>query len=234
MESMNTSPEGIPLPMPTQLDSNQFGVYRGVLPCEDCGSKQVRLELFVDDTYELIEVHRDNPDKVCKHMGSLKYDEFECQIRLPMEGKDPRFEFLDDQLILLDSKGNRTVTEVSQTPFLFKIAPSLQLALWRITKVEGDSLGSDRSNQSIVEFKADGQVTYSGGCNQCMAKYKSVAEGEIYIKVGACTKMLCPGEDWDLKVSNAFRKSTNYSLNNGILIFKNSKGEALIQLESLI
>ncbi len=220
--------------MPSQLDSSQFGTYIGVLPCENCGSKQVILKLLEDDTYQLSEVHLDKPEKVCNYNGDFKYDEDTKSLRLPMEGNDARFEFVNGTLQILDKDGKKKVTEVNETPYLFKTEVDLSYAIWRVTSIEGNEVPKVRSYQSSMIFRADGSVTYTAGCNNCNGRYDSISKGELNLKVGACTKKMCEGEDWEMKLSKALLKCKKYSIADGELIMKDHQGSEVIRFRSLL
>lgn len=234
LESMNTSPDGVLFDGPHQLDSSTYGTYRGVLPCAECGAKQIILQLLEDDSYELLEVHKDAPEKICRYNGDLKYNGDTKTIRLPMEDEDPSFEILKGTLQLLDAKGQRVVTKVSETPYLFKSSLDLQNALWKVVSIRGESIGEQDTNRTFLQFMADESISYTMGCNNCRGNYKSVAPGEIYFKMGMCTKKMCGEIDWEYKMSQALNESSTFVIKGKDLIFRSSKGEVTITFTSFL
>lgn len=234
MEEIEAERGAVPLPLPGQLDSSSYGTYRGVLPCEQCGAKQVELSLHFDDTYTYKEIHLDEIEKICTHSGEIKYYEEKKMIRLPKEGDDIQFELLENSLHLLDNSNQKVVTEVSQSPFLYKSQLDLQMAIWIVGKIGGEKFPKEVYMKTHMQFNPDGSYTYTGGCNRCKGIYKTISGEDIYIKPAACTKKLCEGEDIDQAIGNALKEAAKYKVERRNLVISNRKGEVIMELQSLL
>lgn len=230
MEGMNTSPESHSIINPTKADSSLFGTYRGVIPCDDCGQTQVKLTLLEDDSYELQRLHLNDLKKICTDKGDFKYIADKKMIRLVMEGEDMRLSTEEDYLQLIDKDGEKVITSVSESPYLYKSELGLGLAFWKVISIYEQKTPKNLSDKSYLQFRADETVSYSGGCNSCRGSYKTLIENEIMFRVGPCTKMMCQ-EDLDEELYKYLPLVNEYEIKGNQLILSD-KGKHLMIFES--
>lgn len=229
MEEMNQSVEGVPLPGPSLIDSNLYGTYRGVLPCADCEGVQYKLSLSSDDQFELKEYHADHSCEECTHRGNFNFDKERKRLRLPLDGKQMRFQFKDEFLFLLDEGGEPVVGEISESTFLSKSPLNFISAIWSLDSIAGNMVADSLQKRTHLRFLPDNNFTYTGGCNECRGNYQSMIDGEIGLRSGACTKVACPpNSHLDDQMNRYLRGSKRYQIRGQHLIFFEGDQKVLV------
>jgi uncharacterized lipoprotein NlpE involved in copper resistance len=88
------------------------GVYHGFLPCDDCKGIKTTLALNKNNTYLLITQYVGKSEREIVEKGKLAWGENDTIILTPRNSTETRQYFIsDNQLIQLDSKGNRIIND---------------------------------------------------------------------------------------------------------------------------
>ena len=84
------------------------GVYGGTMPCADCEGIKTVLELKYDNTYVLAQTYLGSPDieNQFKEQGDFSWSQDGALIRLNTDSGRFRFKVGENQLWMLDEKGN--------------------------------------------------------------------------------------------------------------------------------
>jgi uncharacterized lipoprotein NlpE involved in copper resistance len=87
---------------PTDL----FGVYQGTLPCADCEGIKTVLELKDDKTFTLSQTYLGKSESEFKQNGEYQWNKDGSMIRLRSETSRFQFKVGENQLQMMDLKGN--------------------------------------------------------------------------------------------------------------------------------
>lgn len=231
MEEIKSENEEVNLFSPKKADSSLYGVYRGILPCKDCGSVQYKLTLFEDNSYEMLELSQADLKEVKRYKGKFNYEAENNRILIKQADLKLHFDVRPNQLFLLNEDGQAMQLEVSESPYLNKGDLKLGSAIWQLISLEGELISESLPEFAWLRFRPDGSMSYTGGCNQCRASYAIKIPQEIYIKGGACTKKMCSFKHYDEQMSRLLNQSTQFQIEGNELIFSD-KGKELIRFES--
>jgi len=86
------------------LDWN--GVYTGTIPAADGPGINVRMQLNVDNTYELTYDYVDRPDSEFTNTGSFRWDDTGNVIILDVTNAPSHYKVAQNKLIQMDMEGN--------------------------------------------------------------------------------------------------------------------------------
>jgi len=84
------------------------GVYEETTPCADCDGILTRVELKTDNTFEMSQSYlgKQGGENNFKQSGSFSWDEIDSNIILETSGVVIRFKVGENELTMLDMKGN--------------------------------------------------------------------------------------------------------------------------------
>lgn len=104
---------------------------------------------------------------------------------------------------------------------------------WKVTTISGDSVSY---KENVAGFKFDAEknaINGHTGCNIFNASYV-INKDLIQFVPGQVTMMACPDGDLEAKYLDAMSKVAAYSIENDVLILKDSLGTNLMQLDKVV
>lgn len=215
------------------------GIYRGVLPCEDCQGTQTEIKLNSDLTFEISRKYLGKSNEIFQEGGTFIWDDMGSKVSLKM-GKEPaeQNQFLvgENQLIKLDEKGNRISGENGERYILKKADFDKEITekYWKLIELNGKKISAptDQNKEAHFILKAeDSRLVGNGGCNTFGGSYELAEGNKIMFSNIVSTKMACPDVKYESDFLGVFEQSDNYSIKEGILTFNKAKMAALAKFE---
>ncbi|ELR8704374.1 copper resistance protein NlpE N-terminal domain-containing protein [Vibrio vulnificus] len=104
VENDNTSTK-IEQTLPQSIPSEWVGVYKGLIPCDDCAGVNLFLELLPQNGYSLSRSYVDKMSISVMEEGTVVYEQGSRVIKVA----DMSFFVAENQLILVDESHNRVI-----------------------------------------------------------------------------------------------------------------------------
>ena len=199
------------------------GIYKGTLPCADCGGIQTQLTLMEDGGFERQTTYLGKDEKTQFEKGKFTWNDAGSTVTLAFEdGETQQYQVGENRLFHLDQEGNRITGDLADNYTLIKnkIDPMLENKKWVLTELMGREITfEDENRQAFLTFdSASGRVAGHDSCNRLTGSYELQEGNRISFGSGmASTMMACP----DMEISNGFNevlnKVDNYTIADGVL-----------------
>lgn len=98
-------------------------------------------------------------------------------------------------------------------------------AKWELVELEGKTVKAERP--IYLELAADHKVTGHVGCNRVTGAYEMKVENQIHFENMATTRMTCPEIELEGQVLKVLEEVSQFSLDNGSLVFNSENGASL-------
>jgi heat shock protein HslJ len=212
------------------------GVYRGVLPCEDCSGLQTEIRLLPGDTYEMSYQYLGKNEDVVRSKGSLMWNNQGSIITLVNVGEPNRYLVGENVLIKLDLQGNRIGGDLAEKYKLKKDLNTITEKYWKLVELNGQKVvrKEDQTREPHFILKDSGnQVNGNGGCNSFHGTYELLPGNRIRFSKMASTMMACD----DMAVEDQFLKvletADNYNILGDTLQLNKARMAPLARFEAV-
>lgn len=128
VKSTNVEPTAMPIGDNSRTSLDWPGTYEGVLPCANCEGIKLRLQLNVDESYQLTQhnlsqgqTNTSQSDVPEVQVGYFKWNSQGGRITLDTKEKPMLFQVGENQLFILDSDGKRISGEPAAHYRLLKV-----------------------------------------------------------------------------------------------------------------
>lgn len=210
------------------------GVYKGTLPCADCGGIQTTLLLNPDKSFELTEIYQDvEGDSIFKHEGIFTWNDDGRSIVL--EGSpDPaanQYRAAKGKLLKLDRNGKCINSSLSNMYVLIKKKETASIKQiddiqWKLITFNGQKISKrDTDPKQIYIRLAEKENRFygNGGCNSVNGTYLHSKPNHIKFSNIASTKMACANMAIEKQYFKMLKEVNNYQLKSDTLVFKVNK-----------
>jgi heat shock protein HslJ len=195
------------------------GLYSGILPCADCGGIQTSLELLRDNTYKIKQVYLGKEEN--RFDGSGKFEWNKNGNIITLDNGEGMNQYLvgEQELIMLDTEGNRITGEGADNYVLAKVDKRLVEKYWKLTELLGDTiLTPEGRKEAHLIFRQEGnRVNGNGGCNDFSGTYTLKPGNRIHFSQMISTMMMCPDMETETKLSQVFETADHYTVSNDSL-----------------
>ncbi len=210
------------------------GTYSGTIPCADCPGIQTVVQLFSNNQFRISELFLSRSTKPVISTGKFEWQKDYSRITLK-GSKNYQFLVAENQLVRLDSKGQRIEGANAQAYILKKMNEEITEKYWKLSRLNGKAI--DRSNiqkEPYIIFKQDTtRVTGYAGCNGFGGTYRILSGNKIHFSNLHATLMACANMELESKYLKALGNAAYYEVANNILILKNGKKQPLAQFEEV-
>ncbi|MGB5404963.1 MAG: copper resistance protein NlpE N-terminal domain-containing protein [Robiginitalea sp.] len=199
------------------------GIYKGTIPCADCGGIQTELTLMEDGSFERSTTYLGKDGETHYEKGNFTWDDSGSNVTLALEdGKTQEYKVGENRLFHLDQEGNRITGDLADNYTLIKnkIDPMLENKKWVLTELMGKEMTfEDENRQAFLMFDStSGRVSGHDSCNRVMGSYEIREGNRLSFGRGmASTMMACP----DMEIADGFNevmnKVDNYTIADGVL-----------------
>jgi len=106
---------------------------------------------------------------------------------------------------------------------------------WKLIEIMGNPVTSESApNEAFIQFKADGTVSGSLGCNSFSGNYTVTPEAlRISFSNLVNTLMMCINMDVETQFSQALNTADNYNLNGNQLVLNRARMAPLARFEAV-
>lgn len=237
----NAQQERPAVPDPAHTSQNSldwWGVYTGVLPCDDCDGIKTRLVINRDSSFQkMSEFLGTEYELVTTDEGTFEWTEDGSTVIL--SGSEEKFVFQvgENRLILLDEERNPIKTEDETTAELHKEFPDDRIENIRWIPAEIDGQKVDESMEfhrpaSVLFLFNTSQIHGSGGCNTFFGGYKRDGY-TLETKNIASTMMACTPElmDFEQALFGALNNVNSWSATENQLSLLDADENVLARFE---
>jgi heat shock protein HslJ len=210
--------------------------FKGDLPCADCSAIQYQLDLFADNSYDLLLIHRGKAGSSVNQSGrwekaginSISLLGGSTKIQLAIVSTNA-LRLLNQNGGAIDSNLNYTLTRDTQTP-----NAELLNTPWRLTRlIDQPARRFPNQREPQIVLGSDGLVTGSDGCNRITGGYQR-AEARLTFTQIAATRMACMnGMDQAGRFTNALGSVARYHINGRHLELFDSTEALLLRFEAV-
>jgi copper homeostasis protein (lipoprotein) len=215
------------------------GIYRGVMPCADCGGIRTTIELNKDMTYTIKFKYIGKPDSVTERTGNFEWIDKGNTIIL----RDPQnsnrtisYHVGEDLLQLIDANGNAVKGKTPDSYTLSKANYAILDRYWKLTELNGQSIVSDSgfNRQPQIIFKEnDNRIIGNGGCNDISGTFEIGNADHIAFSNMVSTRMSCPNSSLETKFLKVLNKVDNYFANEDELVLGKTKTTPLAKFKAV-
>jgi heat shock protein HslJ len=196
------------------------GLYSGILPCADCGGIQTSLELSRDNTYKLKQVYLGKEEN--RFDGSGKFEWNKNGNIITLDNGEGMNQYLvgEQELIMLDTEGNRITGEGAGNYVLAKVDKGLVEKYWKLTELFGEPvyMPEGRKEAHLIFRQEGNRVNGNGGCNGFSGTYTLKPGNRIRFSQVVSTMMICPDMKTETKLSQVFEMADHYAVNGDSLV----------------
>ncbi len=210
------------------------GVYKGTLPCADCGGIQTTLSLNPDQSFELTETYQDvEGDSIFKRKGFFKWNDNGKSIVL--EGSpDPaanQYMIAEEKLLKLDRNGKRIEGDLADMFILAKKKEAVEIEniegiQWVLITMNGQNIEEENAGPKDIYLmlrRSENRFYGSGGCNSINGMYAQAKTNHISFTNIASTKMACTKMELEYQFLKMLKEVNNYQLKGDTLVLKKNK-----------
>ena len=189
------------------------GTYSGILPCVDCMGIQTEIILRDDFTYQQVEIYLNKTDKKIKETGTFSWqDDGKIIVTSNEEGNITLYEVEENQLRLLDKKGNRVEGDAANYYLLQKAQSPLVNKYWKATEIMGRevSMNENMKREPHIIIRSNGEFSAGGGCNSMFGQFKLEGKNKVLFSNIAMTEMACMFDNYDQELLEVLNSSQQF------------------------
>lgn len=202
------------------------GVYRGLVPCEDCDATKIELDINDNGVYVIqrLDIAKDTEVQISK--GNVEWTQDGSSIRLnnPISPYSV-YKVGESGLFPLDENMNRIKDKQGELTALDKYKPQLQNQNWRLLAAKSKKI-SKTMKTPFMKFEKD-RVFGNLSCNNFNGAYE-IKESNIQFKPLMSTKMACPDMGVEDQFQQLLMKVSTYELQGTRLALKDAQGQELL------
>ncbi len=206
----------------TTADANYVGIYRGIMPCADCGGVITELTLQDDNTCIVKRLYIGRSEEVFENKGVYKWDQDNLEILLKLDGEQEeynRFHYSDEGLSKLDRYGQNIYTNLKNSYMLSRYDDANQITsvYWVLTELGGKSVDASSKNIPFFILFNDGEVVGNSGCRSFVGLQNSSEKGDFRVNILSTSLRSCPEAKYEEGFMNVLDQAENYTIKNGEL-----------------
>lgn len=211
-----------------------FGVYKGVTPCADCEGIATTVKILDDKNFEIETSYLGKSSDVYSDFGTYEWNQAGNTITLS-GGHDIKMFFVaENQLIQLDTEGNKIQGDLASKYILQKEMKNNEIevisankieknketvsilvnAKWKLVKLMGKGPENKSDKDFVLVFDAEGRFSAFVGCNNLSGEYEIKEGNRIVFGKVISTMMACV----DMATEQEFKKILeivdNYTIND--------------------
>lgn len=221
----------------SQTSLDWEGLYEGVLPCADCSGIETSLELNSDNTYNLKRRYLGNqPTKSITSSGTFSWNADGGKISLEkVRGNTTDYLVGENQLIQLDSQGERITGNLADKYRLEKKQFSLENTYWQLTELNGQTITKDMlSRESYMMLKSESnRVAGNSSCNTFSGIYNLEEGNQLAFSQIIATRMACPNMEYESRFLNVMEKTDNYAINGNQLMLHKARTSPIAKFKAV-
>lgn len=213
----NTSNQPADTEHNSQNSLDWAGTYQGTLPCADCPGIRYTITLNDDNSYQLKTQYLEKGDSVFTENGTFRWDEAGGHITLAE--RDEKFQVGENQLIHLDTEGNRITGNLAEHYILRKLTDVITDRHWKLVEVNGKPVeaGSIQREAFIRLLTEGSRVEASGGCNGMGGTFELKEPNRVKFSQLVGTMMACENMEVENDLRQALESTDSYHVNGDTL-----------------
>lgn len=193
--SQKTRQNPVPDMHTSQTSIDYDGIYRGTLPCADCGGIKTTIYLNKDHSYKLVEEYLSNTPQKFESTGKFTWSKDGQVITLNSNGGTRKYFVGENTLTMLDKEGNKITSALAPNYILTKNNYGLLNKKWKLVELMGKPFVADKENrkEAFIQFNdADNRYSASAGCNSISGNFETLGFNKLSLQAGMSTMMACP------------------------------------------
>jgi len=217
-----------------------FGMYSGILPCDDCLGKRTIIHIKEGMETEVTTIHLGEQTKMENFVGHSSWDNDGNRISFTdRDNKRHYFKVEENKLVF---NGNSPDEEhESLNNFVLKKGGDLVVnRLWTAVEIMGQSNGNgseeataemEEEGKALFQYillRSDGSFIASGGCNQMQGEYKLMEKNKLSFSKISMTEMACQNRHLDNELVEALEQTEAF------LMPMKSEGSQELMLQLII
>lgn len=204
------------------------GVYKGVLPCENCDGIFTMVTLNADNSFKISKRFFGDKDSMYTAEGTIEWLADNNRIAIG----DLAFRVGEERLLILPNKQS-TAPASELTSSVNKVSPlDITDVYWKLVSIGNKDIslliGSSvpRSEAHIVLHSYNQRMSGSNSCNRIMGGYEIGEDNSLKFKKIASTLIACPGNMLENFFNSALDKVVRYETDGKTLtLFSELKEE---------
>lgn len=206
------------------------GVYRGVLPCENCEGIQTELILMKNNTYEIAKMYEGKSTEIEVETGLLRWSSDGNSITLYASNNTTAFAnyaVQENQLVRLDTKGEKIQNEFAEMYVLKKkgFDDRITEKYWQLIELNGKVINQLKGKQQL-HFKLkliDSSVFGYGGCNKFFGHFELMQGNRIAFSKMGNTLIACNLAEQEQSFLKVFETADTYKIKNDTLYLSKAR-----------
>lgn len=211
------------------------GIYRGILPCEDCEGIKTEIRLNYDNSYTLRQRKLDDHLTIAEATGRVEWNDDGSTISLVAEEKNKaaiKFKVIENGLMPLN--GNPDPSAAAEGTYALKKANggiALGEGRWNLFRLYGEEVTAEegRKQPYLIFNEAVYRVSGHNSCNQFSGKYTMMEGNRIEMDRFKSTLMACMPNNIEDRFMEVLDLADNYTLKGDTLSLNKAKMAPLAQ-----
>ena len=220
----------------TSLDWD--GIYRGVLPCTDCGGIKTTLTVSKNLSYRLKLKYLGKEESDTEYNGRFSWNTEGNTITLDNAGTMPvKYWVGENTLTQLDKNGNKITGELSARYILSKSAYAIVEKYWKLTELYGKPVNVDstfKKEPHIIFKDENGMFNGHGGCNSISGRYELPGLNKIRITSGISSLMACSNMKLEKDFLKALTTADNFTIAGDMLVLNKARMAPLARFKTVV
>ncbi len=214
------------------------GVYKGVLPCDDCEGISTVIYLRKDQSFTIESQYLGKTDEILKRDGLFSWSEDGSTVVFRADSVMSPTQYLvgEHYLKQIDMNGKKMNDELRDQYILHKIDQGINEKYWKLIELNGEPIvwmEDFRHEPHLIFKEMDGRVTGHGGCNTLNGSY-AISDGNhiTFSRIGS-TKIGCPDMSVENELFRLLEKVDHFSLSSDTLSLQQSKMDPLARFVAI-
>lgn len=214
------------------------GIYRGVLPCDDCQGIKTTIYLNKDLTFKVKSEYLGKSDIISETSGKFSWNDKGNTISLLNEGEGKSSQYFvgEGTLTQLDMQGKRITGEHATRYVLTKGNYAILEKYWKLVELNGKAIAVDSTfiKEPHIIFKDnDNRIVGNGGCNNISGEFVVESINRISISKTISTRMACPRMDLEQEFLDVLQKVDNFNVNGDNLMLNKARMAPLAKFKAV-
>jgi heat shock protein HslJ/uncharacterized lipoprotein NlpE involved in copper resistance len=216
------------------------GVYRGMMPCDDCEGIQTEITLIKNNTYELAKRHEGKNTEILVEKGSFRWSMDGNKITFYSANNTTEYANYvigENQLTKVDNNGNKILDEYSEMYVLKKKGYDDRIAekYWLLIELNGKVLEPTKHIQQMhVMLKLkDSKVYGYGGCNRFSGHFELLDGNRIVFTKMLNSLITCKNNEQERAFLQVFELANTYAIHNDTLSLTKSRMPSMAKFKAV-
>ncbi len=216
------------------------GVYRGMMPCEDCEGIQTEIILSKNNTYEMAKRHEGKSTEISIEKGSFRWSAEGNKITFYSANNTTEYaNYLvgENQLVKLDNNGDKIIDEYSGM-YVFKkkgFDDRITEKYWQLIELNGKVVEPTKSIQQLnfmLKLK-DSRVYGYGGCNRFSGHFELLDGNRILFTKMLNTLIGCKNAEQEQAFLKVFELIDHYTIKNDTLSLAKARMASMAKFKAI-